>query len=100
PTTVSGADITPAFALTEETGKKILFRDASVAPRVLVYDPELMASVPARPLSESGMNALAHTIEALYSKARNPISSIHAREAVPLLHLGLPDRGAAGALAD
>ncbi|MBI3917094.1 MAG: iron-containing alcohol dehydrogenase [Betaproteobacteria bacterium] len=89
PTTVSGADITPAFALTEETGKKILFRDASVAPRVLVYDPELMASVPARSMSESGMNALAHTIEALYSKARNPVSGIHAREAVPLLYRGL-----------
>ena len=89
PTTVSGAEITPAFALTEETGKKILFRDASVAPRLLVYDPELMTSVPSRSMSESGMNALAHTIEALYSKARNPISRIHAREAVPLLYRGL-----------
>jgi alcohol dehydrogenase class IV len=89
PTTVSGADITPAFALTEETGKKILFRDASVAPRVLIYDPELLTSVPSRSMAESGMNALAHTIEALYSKARNPISRMHAREAVPLLYRGL-----------
>jgi len=89
PTTVSGAEITPAFALTEETGKKILFRDASLAPRLLVYDPELMISVPSRSMSESGMNALAHTIEALYSKARNPISRIHAREGLPLLYLGL-----------
>jgi alcohol dehydrogenase len=89
PTTVSGAEITPAFALTEETGKKILFRDASIAPRLLVYDPELMTSVPPRSMSESGMNALAHTIEALYSKARNPISRIHARESVPLLYRGL-----------
>jgi maleylacetate reductase len=89
PTTVSGAEITPGFALTEETGKKILFRDASVAPRVLVYDPELMTSVPSRSMSESGMNALAHAIEALYSKARNPISRIYAREGVPLLYRGL-----------
>ncbi len=89
PTTVSGADITPAFALTEESGKKILFRDASVSPRVLIYDPELMTSVPARSMSESGMNALAHTVEALYSKTKNPISRIHAREGVPLLYRGL-----------
>jgi len=89
PTTVSGAEITPAFALTEETGKKILFRDPSIAPRLLVYDPELMTSVPARSMSESGMNALAHTIEALYSKARNPVSRIHAREGLPLLYRGL-----------
>jgi alcohol dehydrogenase len=88
-TTVSGADITPGFALTEETGKKILWRDASILPRVLIYDPELMASVPAHSLSESGMNALAHTIEALYSRAKNPVSRIHAREAVPLLYRGL-----------
>lgn len=89
PTTVSGAEITPAFALTEKTGKKILFRDASIAPRLLVYDPELMTSVPARSMSESGMNALAHTIEALYSKVKNPVSRIHAREGLPLLYRGL-----------
>lgn len=89
PTTVSGADITPAFALTEKTGEKILFRDASVAPRVLIYDPQLMVSVPARSMAESGMNALAHTVEALYSKTRNPISRVHAREGVPLLYRGL-----------
>jgi len=89
PTTVSGAEITPAFALTEDTGKKILFRDAGFAPRLLIYDPELMTSVPARSMSESGMNALAHTIEALYSKAKNPISRVLAREGVPLLYRGL-----------
>jgi len=89
PTTLSGADINSAFGLTDETGRKILFRDASVTARVLIYDPELMTSVPARSMSESGMNALAHTIEALYSKARNPISRIHARESVPLLYRGL-----------
>ena len=100
PTTVSGAEITPAFALTEETGKKILFRDASVAPRLLVYDPELMISVPARAMSESGMNALAHTIEALYSKARNPVSRIHAREGLPLLYRGLHAIATGGAQRD
>ena len=89
PTTVSGAEITPTFALTEDTGKKILFRDTGFAPRLLIYDPELMISVPARSMSESGMNALAHTIEALYSKAKNPISRVLAREGVPLLYRGL-----------
>jgi alcohol dehydrogenase class IV len=100
PTTVSGAEITPAFALTEETGKKILFRDAGFAPRLLVYDPELMTAVPSRSMSESGMNALAHTIEALYSKARNPISRIYAREGVPLLFRGLNAVAMGGAQRD
>jgi len=89
PTTVSGAEITPAFALTEPSGKKILFRDASVASRVLVFDPELMAAVPARSMSESGMNALAHTVEAMYSKAKNPISHMYLREGLPPLYRGL-----------
>jgi len=100
PTTVSGAEITPAFALTDETGKKILFRDASIAPRLLVYDPELMTTVPARSMSESGMNALAHTIEALYSKAKNPVSRIHAREGLPLLYRGLHAIATGGAQRD
>ncbi len=100
PTTVSGAEITPAFALTDEKGKKILWRDASIAPRLLVYDPELMTAVPARSMSESGMNALAHTIEALYSKARNPVSRVHAREGLPLLYRGLHTIAAGSAQRD
>lgn len=88
PTTLSGAEVSPQFALTDESAKKLIFRDNAVAPSILVYDPDLVRS-PLDTLAPSTMNALAHTVEALYSKARNPISAMYASEALRLLHNGL-----------
>jgi len=51
-------------------------------------------------MSESGMNAVAHTIEALYSKVKNPVSRIHAREGLPLLYRGLHAIATGGAQRD
>lgn len=86
PTTVSGAEVTPGFALTDERGKKILFRDASLCPALLVYDPELMTGVPVDAMTASAMNSLAHGAEAFYSKGRSPISDMFAAKSLPLVH--------------
>jgi alcohol dehydrogenase len=53
-----------------------------------VYDPDLVRS-PLQTLAPSAMNAIAHTVEALYSKGRNPISAMYASEGLQLLHEGL-----------
>lgn len=89
PTTVSGAEVTPGFSLTDASGGKILFRDATLAPVVLIYDPELMHGVPLAVMAASGMNALAHGIEALYSRHRNPVSGIYARDSLSLVYRSL-----------
>jgi alcohol dehydrogenase class IV len=89
PTTVSGAEVTPGFALTDAQRRKILFRDATLSPAVLIYDPELMHGVPLPAMAASTMNALAHGIEALYSKQSNPVSSLYARDGVVLLYRSL-----------
>lgn len=89
PTTVSGAEVTPGFALTDAERGKILFRDPTLSPVVLIYDPELMRGVPVPVMAASTMNALAHGIEALYSKQRNPVSSIYARDSIVLLYRSL-----------
>ena len=39
---------------------------------VAIYDPDLTASTPPRVLAETGMNALAHCVEAAYSPHRTP----------------------------
>jgi alcohol dehydrogenase class IV len=88
PTTLSGAEVTPSFTVTEHTGRKVMIRDASLAPSVLLYDPALVRAVPLPTLAPSVMNALAHGVEALYSKGRNPISAMFASEGVSLLHGG------------
>ena len=89
PTTLSGAEVSPSFALTDDTARKVIIRDNGVAPSILVYDPDLMRSMPLHTMAPSAMNALAHTVEALYSKARNPISEMFASEGLQLLHRGL-----------
>lgn len=88
-TTLSGAEVSPSFALTNEAHKKLIIRDNAVAPAILVYDPELLRDVPILTLAASAMNALAHTVEGLYSKGRNPISALYAAEGLKLLHSGL-----------
>jgi alcohol dehydrogenase class IV len=89
PTTVSGAEVSPSFGLTDDSGRKLIIRHDSLAPSILVYDPDLLRSVPLATLAPSVMNALAHNVEALYSKGRNPISDVYACASLPLLNDGL-----------
>jgi alcohol dehydrogenase len=89
PTTLSGAEVGPSFGVTDDTGKKLIVRVEGVAASMLVYDPDLLRAVPLSLLAPSAMNALAHNVEALYSKGRNPVSTMHACESLPLLYDGL-----------
>ena len=89
PTTLSGAEVGPSFGVTEPTGRKVIVRVGGVAAAILVYDPELVRAVPLALQAPSAMNALAHDVEALYSKGRNPVSTMYACESLPLLYRGL-----------
>src|SRR5438270_8796427 len=73
PTTYSGAELTPFFGMTDPaTRRKSGGGGPTVAPVAAVYDPELTLSTPARVSAETGMNALAHCVEAAYSPVRTP----------------------------
>jgi maleylacetate reductase len=73
PTTYSGAELTPFFGMTDpRTRQKSGAGGPTSAPLVAVYDPELARSTPARISAETGMNALAHCVEAAWSPARTP----------------------------
>ncbi|MBA3350253.1 MAG: maleylacetate reductase [Actinobacteria bacterium] len=89
PTTYSGSEMTPIFGITagqrKETG-----RDLRVLPRTVIYDPALTTSLPPEVTGASGMNALAHSMEALYSQDANPVSSMLAEESIKALARGLP----------
>ena len=92
PTTLSGAEVTPGFSLTRDDAYKLIFRDHALAARLVVLDPLLIAEVSDYVLVGSGMNALAHCFEALYSKARTPFSSVLAAEGLRCLWSGLQQR--------
>jgi maleylacetate reductase len=89
PTTYAGSEVTPIYGLTGPDGKRT-GRDPRVLPRTVVYDPALTTGLPAGVTGPSGINALAHCVEATYAPGANPISSLLAEEGARALAAGLP----------
>ena len=89
PTTYAGSEVTPVWGLTEGERKRT-GTDPVVLPRAVVYDPELTVSLPAGLSAASGLNAMAHCVEAFWAPRRNPISSLAAEEGLRALATGLP----------
>jgi maleylacetate reductase len=89
PTTYAGSEMTPVWGLTE-AGEKRTGRDLRVLPVSVVYDPELTLSLPAQLSATSGVNAVAHAVEALYAPDATPIVSLMAEEGVRALAAALP----------
>ena len=91
PTTYSGAELTPFFGMTDEAARRKQGAGGpTVAPLAAVYDPEVTLSTPPRVSAETGMNALAHCIEAAYSPARTPEAEAVARAGVARIASALP----------
>jgi len=89
PTTYAGSEMTPIYGITED-GLKKTGRDARVLPRTVIYDPTLTLGLPTGLSATSGMNAIAHAVEALYAEDANPITSMLAAEGIRALRQGLP----------
>jgi alcohol dehydrogenase class IV len=100
PTTYAGSEATPILGETHE-GRKTTIRSLKVLPEVIVYDVELTFGLPPSLSLVSGINAIAHAVEALYAKDANPITSSLADQGIAALGRALPrivangtDRGA------
>ena len=89
PTTYAGSEMTPILGETEG-GRKTTQRAAAILPQVVIYDVELTLGLPADLSATSGMNAIAHAVEALYARDRNPIISLMAEDAIRALARSLP----------
>ena len=91
PTTYSGAELTPFFGMTDErTHTKAGGGGPTTAPIAVVYDPLLTLGTPPRVSAETGMNALAHCVEAVYSPRRTPEAEAIALAATRRLARALP----------
>ena len=88
-TTFAGSEMTDIWGITDENGKRT-GRDKRVAPKLVIYDPELTRTMPPHVAGPSGMNAIAHAVEAMYSESVSPISSLIATEGIRLLSEALP----------
>jgi maleylacetate reductase len=89
PTTYSGSEMTTILGMTEGGLKKTV-RDSRVLPKTVIYDPALTVGLPVLLSAASGMNAIAHCVEALYAADGNPINSLQAEEGIRALARALP----------
>ncbi|HEX2228782.1 MAG TPA: iron-containing alcohol dehydrogenase, partial [Candidatus Binatia bacterium] len=76
PTTLSGGEYSYSVGISEG-GKKYIVADPKLAPRAVLLDPEAAATAPGRLLAASGMNALAHCVEAVYSTETQPLTDAY-----------------------
>ena len=88
-TTYAGSEVTPILGQTEN-GIKTTLTHKSVLPDTVIYDPDLTVGLPIGMSVTSGLNAMAHAVEAVYAKDRNPISSMQAVEGIRALRDALP----------
>jgi maleylacetate reductase len=96
PTTYSGSEATAIFGLTDGE-RKITGRDAKVLPRTIIYDPDLTLGLPAAVSAASGLNAVAHCVEAFWADGRTPVTMALASEATRRFGKNLPAVVANGA---
>jgi len=85
PTTYAGSEMTPVYGIThtdENPPRKVTVNGPKIAPKLVIYDPQLTLDLPPKLTASTGINALAHCIEALYSKTRNPLSTAAAASGV------------------
>ena len=93
PTTYAGSEMTPTYGITHHvngSARKITVTDVKVTPKLTIYDPLLTLNLPSTMTASTGVNALAHCIEALYSITRNPLSTAAAIGGVRAIMHALP----------
>jgi alcohol dehydrogenase class IV len=89
PTTYAGSEMTPILGETAD-GQKTTQRSDKVLPEAVIYDVDLTLTLPPALSATSGINAIAHAVEALYAQDRNPVISLMAGEGVAALARALP----------
>lgn len=94
PTSYAGSEMTDILGETQG-GLKTTRRDPAIRPETVIYDPDLLATLPDAFAATSGLNAIAHAVEALYAADGNPIVTLMAEDGIRALAAALP-KGRAG----
>lgn len=88
PTTYAGSEMTPVWGMTTDARKETGI-DRKVLPVSVVYDPELVQTLPRELAVSSALNAMAHCVEALWTPKANPVTSLQALDGAAALARGL-----------
>ena len=89
PTTYAGSEATAVWGLTEGN-RKTTGTDPRVLPKVIVYDATLTLPLPVPISVASGLNALAHCVDAMWAPKADPVNTALAAEGIRSLAAGLP----------
>ena len=89
PTTYAGSECTPILGQTEN-GVKTTMSDPKLRPSIVLYDAELVATLPTAMTVNSALNAMAHAVEALYARDRTEATTALALEGLAAFHKSLP----------
>ncbi|MFC9910881.1 maleylacetate reductase and hydroxyquinol 1,2-dioxygenase domain-containing protein [Streptomyces sp. NPDC127197] len=89
PTTYAGSEVTPVLGETRD-GRKVTQSSAKVLPETVVYDVDFTLSLPLPMSVTSGVNAMAHAVEALYSADADPVTDGQALDAISRIARALP----------
>ncbi len=93
PTTYAGSEMTPTYGITyhnDGSARKVTVTDAKITPKLVIYDPLLTLNLSSAMTASTGINALAHCVEALYSITRNPLSTSAALSGMRSIYAALP----------
>ncbi|HYV89439.1 MAG TPA: iron-containing alcohol dehydrogenase [Candidatus Polarisedimenticolia bacterium] len=86
PTTAgTGAEVETASMITDPTPAKKAIVHPGMLPKIVIADPELTLSLPARLTAATGMDALSHNLEALLVPVFNPMADAIALEGIVLV---------------
>jgi alcohol dehydrogenase len=86
PTTLSAGEFTAVVGITDDASRvKHAIVDPRLAPRVVLLDPELTVATPPWLWAASGMRAVDHAVETLYSTFQHPVSTSQAAAALAML---------------
>ena len=89
PTSYAGSEMTPVVGQTSG-GIKTTQSSPKILPETVIYDVDLTMTMPPKLSATSGINAIAHAVEALYARDRNPVISLMAQEGIRTLAQALP----------
>ena len=89
PTSYAGSEMTPVVGQTSG-GIKTTQSSPKILPEIVIYDVDLTMTMPPKLSATSGINAIAHAVEALYARDRNPVISLMAQESIHTLAHALP----------
>lgn len=89
PTTYAGSEATPIIGQTKD-GLKTTQKTMKVLPETIIYDVDLTMTLPPQMTITSGLNAIAHSVEALYSTDANPVLDSLAIQGIEAISRALP----------